>query len=308
MPIGSLRLRNEWLAIISLAVVTIGIWCRVLSTEQPTFRAVFLDVGQGDCAYLRSPSGRVVLIDGGGTPGESPDDMVGLRVVAPFLRREAVNRIDVMVLTHPHDDHVEGLIPVLRDFRVGMVLDSANPDGSESYQRFRAMVRARGIPYRRAVRGQVVDFGDGVRARVLHPPSVRLAGTEDDVNDNSVVMRFTCGKYALLMTGDAGEDAESDILGSGASVRSDVLKVAHHGSESATSDDWLDSVQPRLAVISVSKGNPFGHPSGPVLKRLSARHVKIYRTDRNGAVALEIVPGQRGVHVSPAVRDASGVQ
>ena len=296
MPIERLRVHKEWLAIASLAVLAVVIWALVPRGHEAAFRAVFLDVGQGDCIFLQTPSGRTILVDGGGRSQISEDEVIGMRVVEPFLRREAVNRIDVVVLTHPHDDHLQGLLSVVRDFRVGMVLDSGIPHGSETYQRLLSLVKAKGIPYRRAVRGQVIDFGDGVRAEVLHPPSVRLAGTGDNANNNSIVLRFTCQGSALLLTGDAGMEAESDILASGVQLRSDVLKVAHHGSRGATSDRWLDAVQPRLAAISVGKSNPFGHPSREVLDRLSAHGTEVYRTDRDGAVILEITAGRQRMY------------
>jgi competence protein ComEC len=136
----------------------------------------------------------------------------------------------------------------------------------------------------------VLDFGDGVRAEVLHPPLPRLAGTEEDINNNSVVLRLTYGSSSVLLAGDAGCEAEQAIIASGADIRSDVLKVAHHGSRSASGDAWLDAVQPRVAVISVGRGNSFGHPSRIVLDRLSRRHVTVYRTDRNGAVVVRLSP------------------
>ena len=286
MPIGKLRPSKQWLAIASLAIVTTGIWYRVLCPNH-TLRAVFLDVGQGDSILLETPSGKTILVDGGGKPGGSYSDAMGLQMIEPVLRREGINRIDVMVLTHPHDDHVEGLPPVLRDFRVGMALDSGIPCESESYERFLSLVKTRRIPYKRAERGQVIDFGDGVRAVVLNPPPALL---DDDPNDGSVVLRFVYGKSELLLTGDAGIPVEEDILASGMCVRSDVLKVAHHGSEYATSDEWLDAVHPRAAVISVGRDNSFGHPSKEVLDDLSEHGAKTYRTDQNGAVFVQFSP------------------
>lgn len=296
MLTGRFRRCKEWLAIASLAVVAAGIWCEALRPDSGTFRAVFLDVGQGDCVFLRTPSGRTMLVDGGGGQGQSDSDVMGLRVIEPFLRREGINCIDILVLTHPHDDHVQGLIPLLRDFRVGMVLDPGISYESECYGRFLSLVEARRIPYRRAVRGQVVDFGDGIRAEVLHPPtSGGLVATEDDVNNDSIVLRITSPGSSLLLAGDIGIEAEDDILRFRVHVRSDLLKVAHHGSGSSTSDEWLDAVRPRWAVISVGRNNSFGHPSREALERLAAHGVKAYRTDRDGAVVLEVGAGREEV-------------
>lgn len=226
-----------------------------------------------------------MLVDGGGRSDDPKTDIIGPRVVEPFLRREGVNKIDLVVLTHPHEDHVQGLVSVVRDFRVGMVLDPGIPQGSKAYQEFLETVQRRRVPYRRATRGQEIDFGDGVHARVLNPGTIRLVGTEDDTNNNSVVLRITYGKSAILLTGDAGAEAETDIMASGASLGSDVLKVCHHGSLTGTSDEWLDAVKPRIAVISVGK-NSFGHPSKEVVQRLAGRGIKVYRTDRDGAITV----------------------
>ncbi len=250
---------------------------------------VFLDVGQGDCTFIRTPSGRTMLIDGGGRPEDSDSDRLGMTVVEPFLRRQGVNRLDLVILSHPHDDHVQGLVPVVRDFRVGMVLDPGIPHGSKAYQRFLTTIHGQRIPYHQAVRCQVIDFGDGVRAQVLNPPPGSAAESED-ANDASAVIRFTYGTHAILMTGDAGTATESDILASGADLRSDVLKVGHHGSSYSTGDEWLSAVNPRIAVISVGRGNPFGHPSSKTLDQLSKHHAQVYRTDECGAVTVRISP------------------
>lgn len=264
-----------------------AIWSQALRHETDTLRVVVLDVGQGDSIFLRTPSGKTVLVDGGGRAGDSEGDVVGRQVVAPFLRREGVNRIDVMVLTHPHDDHVLGLIPILSQFTVGKVLDTGIPHGSEAYTRFLELIENKHIPYTLAVRGQKIDFGDGVRAEVLNPSNPRPG---DDANNQSIVLRFTYGKSSLLLAGDADDQAESDMMSAGVNVHSTVLKVAHHGSESATSDRWLDAVRPRVAIISVGWHNQFHHPSDDVIARLRARAITVYRTDQHGAVIVDFTP------------------
>lgn len=285
-----------------LALIAIWIWCRALRSEPKNLTAVFLDVGQGDCTFIRTPSGRTVLIDGGGRPEASDADRMGLSVVEPFLRREGVNRIDLVVLTHPHDDHVQGLVPVVRDFRIGMVLDPGVPHGARSYQRFLSIIHDRRIPYRRAVRGQVINFGDGVQAQVLNPPAGKADVSEDNANDSSAVLRFVYGRYALLMAGDAGTDAESDVIASGVDIRSDVLKVGHHGSRTSTGDEWLGAVRPRFAVISVGKGNQFGHPSPDTLHRLASNGAAVLRTDECGAVTATLAESGVSVRACHSVR------
>lgn len=299
MLIERIRLSKEKLAIFSLALIAAIIWLVALRNKPETLIAVFLDVGQGDCIFLRTPSGHTILVDGGGRSDDPKTDIIGPRVVEPFLRREGVNKIDLVVLTHPHEDHVQGLVSVVRDFRVGMVLDPGIPQGSKAYQEFLKTVQRRRVLYRRATRGQEIDFGDGVRARVLNPPPNHLVGTEDDTNNNSIVLRITYGKSAILLTGDAGADAETDIMASGANLASDVLKVCHHGSLTGTSEEWLDAVRPKIAVISVGK-NSFGHPSKAVVERLAGRGIKVYRTDRDGAITVSF--SARNLSVKTALK------
>lgn len=284
------RSPRKWLILLLAALVILSAWMWQEALRPPSagvFEATFLSVGQGDCIFIRTPGGRTMLVDGG---SEGSGD-IGYNLIEPFLRRQGVDRIDVLVLTHPHSDHINGLPAVVKDFRVDMVLDPAIPHPSKTYRDFLQAVRDRGIRFRKAVRGQVLDLGDGTRAEVLNPPERHLTGTEDDVNNNSIVLRVTFGKSSLMLAGDAGRDAEADILESAGSLRSDVLKVAHHGSNDSTGDAWLDAVNPRAAVISVGRSNPFGHPRREVLERLASRGIRVYRTDRDGAIVVRFGDG-----------------
>jgi len=257
--------------------------------EDRVLSVVMVDVGQGDCIFLRTPCGHTILMDGGGTAGgEDEDTDVGMRTVEPFLRSQGVNRLDLVVLSHPHNDHLQGLVCVVRDWPVNMVLEPGIPYPSLAYSQFLREIRANHIQYRQSVRGEVLDFGDGVRAQVLNPPPMKLANTGDDTNNNAIVLRFTYGKEALLLMGDAGDAAEAEILNTGAMVRSDVLKVGHHGSSTASGDAWLDAVSPSVGMISVGKNNIFGHPSPKTLQRLLEHDVRVYRTDLGGAIFVDI--------------------
>lgn len=175
------------------------------------------------------------------------------------------------------------------------MLDPGIPHASASYRHFLKLVKSKHIKYHLAVRNQLIDFGDGVKAQVENPPQTKLEGTPDDVNNNSAVIRFTYGRSSLLLMGDAGVEAEKDMMQSGVVIKSDVVKIGHHGSNTATGDDWLDAVRPRLAVISVGKKNSFGHPSRKVLRKLSSRGIKVFRTDRNGAVSVRFSENGYGV-------------
>jgi competence protein ComEC len=291
MLFGRLTPPKRLYALLSLAIVPILLWICLCRPSSECLNITFIDVGQGDSAVIRTPTGRTILIDGGGRPGDPYSDAIGPKVVEPVLRSYGISRIDMMVLSHPHDDHLKGLLTVLRDFKVDRVLDPGIPHPSICYQEFLSIIDERHIEYHRALRGQKIDFGDGVTAEVLHPRLPLMEGTRDDTNNNSIVLRFSYDHWKVLFTGDASEAAEADILSARLNPHSDVLKVGHHGSATATSDEWLDAVRPRVAVISVGRRNTFGHPAPSTLRRLDQHGVKVFRTDRNGAVSIRLCKG-----------------
>lgn len=259
---------------------------------------IAVDVGQGDCTLVLTPSGRTLLVDGGGTS----DDLaageldVGAKIVVPFLQFLGINQIDVLVATHPHGDHVGGLAAVLRGPRVGLVLDGTMlPYPSPTYIEFRDLVGRKQIACARAVRGQTLDMGDGVRVLVLNPPPTNAYGTSalygtgsDDatINNYSVSLQIDYGATRFILTGDAESEAEGAMLGAHGDLRCDVLKAGHHGSKNATGNDWLSRLTPRHAIISCGRHNHFGHPAPATLARLAAHGTEIFRTDKQGAITF----------------------
>jgi competence protein ComEC len=252
-----------------------------------------IDVGEGDCILIETPSGRTMLIDGGGSRNESVESDVGEQVVVPFLRSRGIGEINVLLITHPHGDHVGGLSAVLRNCRVDTVLDGdVLPYPSKTYQLLLAQIRADHIAYHKARRGETVDFGDGVRGVVLSPPPGVLAfgtGLDDKtINNYSAVIRLTYGRRAFLFDGDAEAEAEQTMLNyyGAAYLASDFLKVGHHGSKNASSDAWLSAVHPSIGAISCGYHNIFGHPHPDTLARLAAHHVQVFRTDLDGTIEV----------------------
>lgn len=250
----------------------------------------FIDVGQGDAILVESPSGQKALIDGGGrqekigSKSAKKEDPVGRGIIAPFLRKKGINELNLVVLTHPHDDHVAGLPYILGKLKIDLVLDSGMPQPTNSYYRFLSIIKKKKIPYQMAKAGQEIDLGGGVKAYILHPSKPLIAGTISDLNNNSVVIRLVYGDTSFLLAGDAAFEGEGRIIASGTDIKSNVLKVGHHGSRTSTSDKFLNEVKPEYAVISVGLRNKFGHPSQETLNRLYQHGVKILRTDLNGAV------------------------
>lgn len=302
MPTLRLRQNREWFCIATLALIALSVWHHTATIEHGKLKATFIDVGQGDSILMQMPNGRTVLVDGGGRAYESGGDSTGYKVVEPYLRSQGINRIDILVLTHPHDDHLGGLLPVVKDFSIGTVIDPGIPHASRTYIKFLSYIRSHHINYRKAVRGDAVDFHDGSRMEFLNPPSPLLSGTSDDVNNNSAVIRVRFGGHAILLCGDAGIEAEADILSQGTDAASDVIKIGHHGSSTSSSDSWLSAVHPGIAVISVGRHNSFGHPSRSVLQRLQSLGCKTYRTDTAGSITIEITSGKPSIRVITARR------
>jgi competence protein ComEC len=244
-----------------------------------TLKIHFLDVGQGDCALIQTPDGRSVLVDAG--------DEAHSGEVVRYLAASGVNQIDLLVITHPHIDHVGGLPAVLEQFGVSRVLDAGWPHASGTYNAVLATIQSRKIDYELARDLRKPAVCPHVAFEVLWPPPGRRPGDEEDLNNGSIVLRIEYGVVAVLLAGDIQEDAEGKLLASAENLQSAVLKVAHHGSESGTSNEFLQVVKPAFAVISVGADNPYGHPSQAVLNRLAAIGAQVFRTDEQGAITVE---------------------
>jgi competence protein ComEC len=237
----------------------------------------FLDVGQGDCILLETPAGKKIMIDGGGTDRPRGEDSVGTRIVIPFLRRKGINKLDLVMLTHPHNDHVGGLNPVLARIKVDRVIDNGAVYDSAAYRRFKSLIAANRIKYSAGRTGQALNFGDGISGRLFRP-------SVGEVNSDSLAMRITYGKVSFMFTGDLEAPGEEQIMAH--ALCSTVLKVGHHGSRTSTTERFLRAVSPRIAVISVGQGNRYRHPAPVTIARLRGAGAKVYRTDQDGAVVI----------------------
>lgn len=256
------------------------------ATEPPPgwLRVTALDVGQGDALLVDLPDGSSMLVDGGGGAGPDP----GRHVLAPLLWARRRARVDLVVLTHPHPDHHEGLDSLHARVPFGEIWDSGqaqaeSPDGPVAAWLERA--RRRGVPVRgpASLCGRPRTFGGAV-VEVIWPCPGYDPGLEP--NDNSLVLRVTFGRRRLLLTGDLERRAEAALLASGRRLDADVLKVGHHGSRTSTTPAFLAAVSPRVAVLSCGRDNRHGHPHAEVVARLVARGVTVGRTDRHGGVTV----------------------
>jgi competence protein ComEC len=226
----------------------------------------FIDVGQGDAIFVDTPD-QDMLVDGGSRGSGD--------VVADYLEALNVTRIDYVVATHPHADHIGGLITVLtvyNETQIPIVVDSGLEATSATYEDYVAAVGGRTVQI--AVRGEIISLGNGVEATILNPTSPHET---DDTNDVSVVLWLQVYDVTFLLTGDIEESAEMSILASGLGVASTVLKVGHHGSRTSTSTEYLDEVDPEIAVMSVGEGNRYDHPHPETLEKLALEEVAVYR-------------------------------
>jgi competence protein ComEC len=263
-----------------LAIVSWGslLW-RTPRDSDGVLTVHFLDVGQGDAAALRTPAGHWVLIDGG---PRTPAGDAGRRIVLPFLRRLGAGALALVIATHGDADHLGGLPAVIETLAPRIVLEPGEPLGRPLYLRFLADVELAGATWHPARAGDRLEL-DGVRFDVLSPDSAWL-GTPAEVNDHGVVLLVSYGATRLLFQGDAGVPVEARLQGRVGHV--ELLKVGHHGSRTATSEQWLDELTPAEAVISVGAHNTYGHPAPAVLARLLQHRVTTLRTDRLGTITF----------------------
>jgi beta-lactamase superfamily II metal-dependent hydrolase len=245
-----------------------------LADNEGKLSVYFLDVGQGDSTLVIFDK-KTILIDAGETE-------TGDRVVSD-LTTLGVTRIDLLVATHPHSDHIGGMQKVLAAFPVGQVLDAGLPHTSSTYEHFLATIDQKNIPYRVAEQGQTIELDPALRIFVLSPPEKRFG---DDQNTNSVVLRISYGTTDFLMTGDLGGESEDALARSGYPLDAEILKVGHHGSFSSTSPSFLARVHPETAIIPVGMDNAYGHPHQQTLDLLEDSGVTVYRTDRDGTVVV----------------------
>jgi competence protein ComEC len=269
--------RWSWVGVAALWGGTLWAWAPEATDRGSGLTLHFLDVGQGDGALLRTPAGRWMLIDAG--PRNERSD-AGRRVVIPFLLSQGVHQLAVAVVSHAHADHLGGIPTVLERFRPGLVIEPGDPVADPLYLEFLNELAADSIAWHAGRRGERFTL-DSVRFTILHPYQWDHWG--EDLNEDSVVLLVEYGEFQAIFAGDAGFPAEAAMKNQ--SRRVDLLKVGHHGSRGSTGDEWLDSLRPKAAVISVG-ANTYGHPSPEALGRLARHRVEAWRTDRDGTITV----------------------
>jgi len=263
--------------LISLFIIATIVWIFVFTQENNKFLKVeFFDVGQGDAEFIETPLKQQIFIDGG--PDMSVLEKLGR--VMPFYDRY----IDLVILTHPEADHLNGLIEVLKRYNVGAVITTGIIRDTQEYKEWTNILKEKNTPIFVAKAGGIIDLGNDINLNILYPLE-NLAGKKmSDTNNNSIVSQLVYGNFEALFTGDIEKSAENKLVNAGINLNSDILKIAHHGSKTSTSDAFLKAVNAILAIIEVGKDNSYGHPHQEVLERL--KNLNILQTGKDGDIKI----------------------
>lgn len=267
--------RTSFLLLLTMIVGVV--WYAVFTLQaRHDLRLTVFDIGQGDSVFIEAPNGNQVLIDG----GPSSAVLGKLGSVMPFWDRS----IDLIILTHPHSDHVTGLVEVLKRYDVGMVLESDVNYSTPEYREWHTLLEQKHIPVVIARAGQKIRLSPKTELDILTPFRSFVGVSLNNVHEAMVVSRLVYASTSALLTGDMERPLEYQLVLSGSDLRSDLLKVGHHGSKTSTTEDFVRAVSPRYAVISVGRKNRYGHPHQQTLDTLAKFGIKIFRTDQDGDV------------------------
>ncbi|NLV22825.1 MAG: DNA internalization-related competence protein ComEC/Rec2 [Syntrophomonadaceae bacterium] len=257
----------------------------------------FIDVGQGDAILIKTPQGKFILLDGGGSNFYD----VGDTTVLPYLHRRGIRSLRMIINSHPDNDHLQGLESVAKETPVGLIAVPQNLLDAEEYRPLKQTAQRRKIPWHGLSAGQEIKLEEGVSIKILHPGGD--AYKQNNCNNQSVVLRISYQKFSLLLTGDIEKEAMQSLLDQGFITATTVVKVPHHGSKGSLVPEFYDRLNARYAIISVGSNNLFGHPNPAILSMLKQANTKILRTDQNGAVI--ILTDGRQLQIRPKQGDGS---
>ena len=243
-----------------------------LNPDSGTIEVHFIDVGQGDSIYIKTPS-QDILIDA----GERGDTVVD------YLKELKVDELELVIGTHPHSDHIGGLINVFEQIPVKEVIDPGVVHTSKTFEDYLILIDEKNIIFTEGRAGMKRTFDDGTVLEILSP----LSPSENNLNEASIVSKLTFGEISFLFTGDAETGSEAEMLEGRYNLKSTILKAGHHGSSTSTSEDFLDAVNPEAVIIMCGTDNSYGHPHVETLEKLEEANIDIYRTDLLGTIIVE---------------------
>lgn len=238
-------------------------------------KVCYIDVGQADSILIQIPNGKNVLIDAGNN-GDA-------NTITSYIKKQNISKLDLVIATHPHEDHIGSMDTVINTFDIGQVIMPKKDSTTQTYKSLITAIQNKGLKITEAKAGLKLDLGPEVNALLVAPNS----SSYEDVNNYSAVLKLSYGNNSFLFEGDAQEQSENEMINAGFNLKADVLKVGHHGSNTSSSSAFLAKVQPKYAVISVGKGNSYGHPTNATIDKLSTIGAKVYRTDLSGTIVAE---------------------
>ncbi len=273
--------------ILLLLVALFTVWLGIIIPGEQILTVTFIDVGQGASALIETHCGLIILVDAGGSPAFKGDvGAVGEKVIMPLLRHKGISSIDLAIITHPHEDHYGGFLPIVDNLAIDLMLISPVQGGAELYDELLVRAAGRGTVIQDTWAGQFWHCGEGIMLEIIGPPEELYRGTSSDLNNNSVVFLLHYGEISMLLTGDIEDTAVERLIGSGSNLQASVFQVPHHGGYLGAIEQLLEAVMPEIAVIQVGP-NSFGHPHPHVIEALDIYGVVTYRNDYHGAVVIE---------------------
>lgn len=275
--------RKKFISILILIVFCFNIYNFFIIKRE--LKIYFVDVRQGDSTFIVTPKNETILIDGGGSLGTDFD--VGESTLLPYILDRGYKKINLMFVSHFDQDHIGGLFKILEELKVEKVCISKQEEDSENYQKFLNIVKEKNINVLVVKIGDKIVLDKNLYFDILWPKDKQIE--ENKLNNNAIVMKLNYNNFSMLFTGDIEKKAEEEILETYKNskiLESDILKVAHHGSKTSTTDEFLNKVKPKIALIGVGKDNMFGHPSNTTIEKLEKMNIKIYRTDLNAEISI----------------------
>ena len=262
----------------SLLVIVILLIFTNHQDQSSQLEIVFLDIGQGDSILIKTPYNQQILIDG----GPDNDVVYELGKNLPFYDRD----LDLVILTHPHADHVAGLVEVLKRYDVKKVLHTGVLHTSPDYLAFLETIRDKKINHEIIKGQQDIHFAPDLKLEILYPFNDLGGQKVENLNNSSIVTRIVYQNFKAIFTGDAEQEEENELINSGFNLQADILKAGHHGSNTASSDAFLKAVNPESVIIQCGLDNDFGHPHLRALKRFKTNNIEVYRTDQQGQIGV----------------------
>lgn len=249
-----------------------------------SFFIYFVDVGQGDCTLVQTPNNKTIMIDSGGAENLEEYD-VGKQVLVPYLLARGITELDYIMVSHFHADHCNGFIAVMNEIKVGTLLMAKQEIYTKETERIMNLAKQKNIKIVYVETGQKIRLDNSTTLEILH-----IGKDTQNLNNNSIIARIKYNNFSILFTGDAEKEEEADFLKEYEKQNKgvDVLKVGHHGSPTSSTQEFINAVKPKIALIGVGEKNNFGHPNADVIERLKQYGAKIYRTDKSGEISITV--------------------